>query len=238
MNIQETLQQLSYLRLPGMRHAIEQQLNSPKTFDLSFEERISLIVQNEIVGRENNKIKNLVKNAKFMITISADDLNYQNLDKSQISDILSLNWISKNNIIITGATGTGKTYLASAIGNQACRSKISTLYFKTSELIDKIISSKLDGSYAKLFAKLLKPELLIIDDFGLQKLDKIDNAILDIFDHRYYSKSNIFVGQLPTSKWHNLFSNPTIADALLDRIVSNAINVSLKGESLRKRKTN
>jgi len=233
----KTLNQLSDLKLLGMKQALEQQLESPKSFDLSFEERLSYMVQNEVTLKENNKIKRLTKNAKFMVTISADDLNYKNLDKSQISSILTLNWIGKNNLIITGSTGTGKTYLSSAIGTQACSNKISVLYIKTSHLINEIKLSKLDGSYTKLFNKFIKPELLIIDDFGMQKLDTVDNEILDIFDQRYYSKSNIFIGQLPPSKWHDLFTNPTIADALLDRITSNAIKIILKGESLRKKVT-
>ena len=233
----KTLNQLSDLKLLGMKQALEQQSESPKSFDLSFEERFSFIVQNEVTLKENNKIKRLTKNAKFMITISPDDLSYKNLDRSQISSILTLNWIGKGNLIISGPTGTGKTYLSSAIGTQACNNKMSVLYIKTSHLINEIKLSKLDGSYTKLFNKFIKPELLIIDDFGMQKLDTVDNEILDIFDQRYYSKSNIFIGQLPPSKWHDLFTNPTIADALLDRITSNAIKIILKGESLRKRVT-
>jgi len=239
--LQQTYQQLTNLRLSGMKEALKQQMEFPNNFDLAFEERISLIVSNEIVTRNSNRIKKLVKDAKFKVNAQPQDIIYDHgdrrIDKSKIAQILSCQWLEKNqNVIIDGPTGIGKTFLACAIGYQVCKNDHSVLYLKTANLINDLKVAKLDGSYRKLFAKLIKPKVIIFDEWGVAQIDgNVDKEILDLFDERYYSKSNIFAGQKPINCWKDIFTDPTIAEAVMDRVINNSYNLNLKGESLRKK---
>ncbi len=198
--IQKTYQQLTDLRLPGMRDALKQQMEFPNNFDLPFDERMSLIVSNEVITRTSNRINKLVKNAKFKVNAQPQDIIYdqneRKIDKSKVAQILSCQWLEKNqNVIIDGPTGIGKTFLACAIGYQICKNDHSVMYLKFANLINDIKMAKLDGSFKKLFAKLIKPKVIIFDEWGIAKIDSnVDKEILDIFDDIYYSKSNIFVG--------------------------------------------
>ena len=238
--LNKTLEQLSELKLPGMREALVQQLDNPHNFDISFEERIALMVQNEISNRESNRSKNLIKQANLRVQAHPSDIDYgsqRKLNKELLASILTCSWVKQHkNLIIDGATGTGKTWLSCCIGWQICNNHIPVYYTNINQLIDSIKVARIDGSFSKLYKKLIKPEVLIFDDWGLKKLDKeVSYDIFNIIDERYYDKSNIFVGQIPATNWHQLFYNATLAEAVIDRVITKSIFFNLRGDSMRKK---
>ncbi len=222
-----------------MAKSVEEQ-NTELYSGLTFEDRLNLLLDKEIAFRQDKQLRMLLLKAKLKYSsacIEETDFKAQRgLSKSQLIEFSSNDWIKKNrNIIITGPTGAGKTYLACALGNSACRGGVSSLYIRLPRLLSEMKVSRADGSYIKLLNKLSKVKLLIIDDWGIDLLDEMQRRdILEIFEDRHQLRSTIITAQVPVDKWHEVIGEPTIADAILDRIVHNAYQIKLTGESMRK----
>lgn len=239
----QTLNSLRTLKLIGMADALGQQLTQPATHDdLSFDERIALLVDREVTYRNNVKTNRLIKTAKLKQRALPEDIDYKHprdLKKSQLADLLSCQWIQQhNNVLLTGLTGCGKTWLACALGMQACRQGLSVRYFRSARLFADLSIAHGDGRYLRLIKQLAKVDLLILDDWGLEKLNLVQrNDLLEIMEDRHGSKSTLIAGQIPVNQWHKAIGDATLADAILDRLVHNAHKVNLKGESMRKAKS-
>ena len=236
-----TISKLQALRLNGMVKALEQQAKTTDVNKLSFEERLGMLVDNEIIDRENRKLTMLIKAANLKQAACLEDLDFdlkRGIDKAVITNLSLCQWIKEHhNVFITGSTGCGKTYLACAIANKVCQNGFSALYLKVSKLFSNLTIARQDGSYKQILAKLAKIKVLILDDFGLVK-PNYDNTqdLLEIIDDRYDTGSLIITSQLPSNEWYGVLENLTLADAILDRIIHRAYNLKLKGETKRKNK--
>lgn len=232
--------QLTQLKLSGIKSALEHQHEIPSTYqEMSFEERLSLLLDEELTQRENKRIARLLKQARFRLHAELEELDYRpgrGLEKSVIRNLASGQWLSrKQNILLTGATGCGKTYLACALGRHICRQGHSVYYFRLKNLLEECYQSHADGSYPKLLGKLAKSTLLIIDDWGLEPLAADQRSdLLEIIDQHYQKGSILLISQLPIEEWHRMIGDATHADAILDRLVHGSIKVNLVGESMRK----
>lgn len=235
-----TIEKMRTLRLTGMLNTWQQIQDSEKYAQLTLAEGLGLLIDGEYIYRHNKKQRRILNNAKLRFRDACvEDINYQHnrrLSRDIIKLIISCQWITKvENIILLGPTGIGKTYLACAFARQASRLNYSIKYFRLSKLIEQIKISHGNGSYSKLLSQLLKFNVLIIDDWGIEPLDgSICNTLLEIIDDRYGIGSVIMVSQLPVNLWHNYINNNTVADAILDRLINKAIKVALEGDSLRK----
>ncbi len=241
MNNNQTIERLRMMRLSSMASLHEQHLKDGRIDKMSADEYLSLLTDYQWEDRLNRKILRLIKLADFRQNASLADVDYlpqRNLDKSMFNRLGTLDFIvKKENIIITGASGTGKSYLAQALGYQACLMEYKARYTNTSRLLSELKLSKIDGTYLRELSKLRKVELLVLDDFGLQSFDNQSREILlDIIDERHEQTSTIVCSQIPVSVWYELIGEQTIADAILDRIVNSSHRIKLNGESLRKRK--
>ncbi len=237
-----TLDKLEALRFSGMVKALTEQMAVPDIEELSFEERLGLLVDREMTEREDRRLKTRLRQAKLRQTACVEDIDYRQprgLDKSLLLDLAGCQWIKRHlNIIITGPTGVGKTWIACALAQKACREGYRALYLRLPKLLQELPIAKGDGTYIKLLARLAKIDVLIIDDWGLSKLlGEQRRDLLEILEDRYDNRSTIVTSQLPLDKWHDIIGDPTLADAILDRLVHNAYKINLKGESMRKRKT-
>jgi DNA replication protein DnaC len=235
-----TLEKLQRLRLTGMAAAFEEQLNNPLT-DMDFESRLAILVEREALLRDNRKMKRRLQQAKFQQNACVEDIDYQHargLNKSQLLELAHCNWIRSHlNIIITGPTGCGKTYLACAIAHKACLEGFNSRYYRLPRLWEALKIAKADGTYSQWLMQLAKVDVLILDDWGLVVSDVTQRRdLLEILDDRYQQRSTIITSQLPTSHWHEHLNDETLADAILDRILHNAVSLSLNGESMRKHK--
>lgn len=234
------IEQLRSLRLSPFANALELQRQQPTTFnELGFEERLTLLLEHELIERENARVKRLRRQAKFRLDAPPEKLNYsieRGLIKSQIAPLISGSYLQlKQNILITGKTGCGKTYLACAFGEQGCRQQYRVRYYRLGRLLDALIAARVDGSYTQLMNQLSKVELLILDDWGLEKMNaRQASELLEVIEDRYQVNSTIIASQVPVKEWHQLISNPTIADALLDRLIHNSHKIDLDGDSQRK----
>ncbi len=240
---EQTLVKLCDMKLNGMADAFREQLQQPDIHELSFEDRFALLVDRHWAWKEDRRMKRLLSNAKLKVDACIEDIDYRTprgIDKSVVLRLAGCEWIrSAQNIIITGPTGVGKTYLASAFVNKACREGFAALYKRAPRLFQEITIARADGSYAKLMNKLAKAKVLIIDDFGLAPLSDMERReLLEVIEDRQGLTSTIIVSQVPVENWHENIGDPTIADAILDRLIHNAHKFNLRGESMRKRRTN
>jgi DNA replication protein DnaC len=236
---QETVEKLYAMKLNGIADAFKEQLLQPDMYDLPFEERFTLLVDRQWTWKEDRRMKRLLRNAKLKINGCIEDIDFRTprgIDKSVVLRLANCDWIkSAQNIIITGPTGVGKTYLACAIANRACRMGYSAFYIRVPRLFQELAMARGDGSYPKTMKKLLKANVLIIDDLGLAPMSATERRdLLEVVEDRHGLASTIVATQLPISNWHENIQDPTIADAILDRLIHNAHKINLKGESMRK----
>lgn len=238
-----TLDQLRALKLTGLADAYAQQLEQPATHELSFDERLALLVDREATYREDRRLRRLLRLARFKQAACVEDIDYKHrrgLDRSQMAALVTCDWVrARHNLHITGPSGCGKSWLAEALGNQACRQGLGARYERVSRLVEELRIARGDGSYGKRLAYLAKFDLLILDDFGLKPLAQTErHDLLEVIEDRHGSRSTLVTSQLPISSWHEYLAEPTVADALLDRLLNHAHRLELKGESLRKRAAN
>lgn len=239
MNNEQTIQKLKELHLGAMANLHHQYIRDNASANLTPDEYLALLTDHQWEDRQNKKIQRLLKQAKFKQQADLASIDYahsRNLDKNMFNRLATLDFIKrKENIIATGASGTGKSFLIQALGHQACLSEISTSYLNTARILKRLKLSKVDGTYLKELDKLVKVDLLILDDFGLQSFDNhAREALMDIVDDRYNKSSTIIATQIPVSAWYDVIGEGTIADAILDRIVSSSHRIDLVGDSLRK----
>lgn len=235
----QTLDKMKQMRLAGMARAFEQTLQTGKNEKYTPDEMVSHLVESEWDERYNRKLDRTVKMARFRYKSSIEQLTFDDgrLDRNQIIRLTTGDFIKRNeNIIITGSTGVGKSYLASAIGHLACSMGYRVLYQHSTKLFAKIKLAKADGTALKELLKIERQHVLLIDDFGIQPLDAQSRSVLlEIIEDRHGKGSTIITSQVPVSLWHEIIGEPTIADAILDRIVHDAHRIEINGESMRKR---
>jgi len=242
MLVHPIVDKLQSLRFLGMRSAFEEQMQTADIDQLNFEERMGLLVDREMTERENRRFKTRLTKAKLRQQACVEDVDFRHkrgLDKSLFMQLADGQWIKQAlNALIIGPTGVGKTYLACALADKACQQGHSTLYFRLPRLLQDLGIAKADGRYDKILKTLSKTRLLIVDDWGLKPLVKDQSHdLLEILEDRHGLRSTIVTSQLPVDHWHEIIGHPTIADAILDRLIHNAYRINLKGESMRKNKT-
>lgn len=241
MNNNQTVQQLNQLKLHGMASSYQAQLEIPLHQQMEAHELIAHLAQSELLTRTNERTAYYLKLAKLKLNALPESIECsatRNITKQQLNTLLQGQYIQSGEpVLITGPTGSGKSYLACALAYQACILGYRTVYFNMNRFIEKIISAKLDGSYLKQLNHFERTPLIIFDDFGIQPLDQHSKlALLQILEDRYAKKSIIITSQLPVAKWYEFINEPTIADAIMDRLTAKAHRIELKGESLRKKK--
>jgi len=240
MMLEMTLGKLNQLKLSGMVEALTEQTQSAIYTGLSFEERLGMLVDREMTLRDNRRLTNLLRGARLRYASACpEEIDFRTprgLTKDVVLSLMQNGWVKgKQNVIITGPTGSGKTFIACALANSACRNGYSAHYLRLPRLLQELHIARGDGSYGTLLTRLAKYAILIIDDWGLAKFnDKERRDILEVLEDRHGITSTIIASQIPTDKWHDAIGDPTIADAVLDRLVHNAHLIAMKGESMRK----
>ena len=235
-------EKLEQLRFYGMLKALEEQMQMPDIKQLGFEERLGLLVDREMTERENRRLKTRLRKAKLRQNACVEDVNFRHprkLDKTLFMNLADGRWLKEhNNVLLIGPTGVGKTYLACALAQKACRLGYSVLYFRLPRLLHELSIAKADGRYDKLLTGIGRIDLLVLDDWGLYKFVKEQrHDLLEILEDRHGRRSTLVTSQLPVKHWHEIIADPTLADAILDRLVHNAYKLVLAGESMRKKQS-
>ena len=243
MLIQPLLDKLTLLRLPAFRRGLEEQLTSSKYADLSFEERLATLVDLEFVHRDNNRLRRRLNKAQLHLPATIEDFEFsaaRGVDKNLVLELSQGAWITNHlNTIVSGPTGAGKTFLGCALGHAACRADYTVQYFRLPRFLQELKMAHADGSYPKLLKSLARCQLIIFDDWMRDALSLVQSqALLDILDDRYRRSSTMVISQVPVSSWFDRIPDPTIGDAIMDRLVNNAYRLELSGESQRKLRRN
>jgi len=237
---EQTLDKLYLMKLLGMAEGFKEQLQQPSSHGLSFDERFGMLVDRQWIWKENKRLKQLLKEAKLKLQASVEDIDYKTprgIEKSVMMNLISCNWIRNHqNLLISGPTGVGKTFLACAVAQKACREGFRTLYLRSPQFFYQIALARADGSYGTLMKRLSKAHLLVLDDLALTPLNDTERRdLLEVTEERQGSSSTLITSQLPIENWHDYIGDPTIADAILDRLIHNAHRIQLKGGSMRKK---
>jgi DNA replication protein DnaC len=243
MLLHPTLEKLTTLRFTGMAAALDEQMQMNSLDDMGFEERLGLLLDREIADRQTRRMNTRLRKARLRQDSCIEDIDFRHprgLDKSLVMRLAGCDWIkAHNNLIITGPTGVGKTYLACAFAQKACREGYNTIYMRISKLFEDLSLSKGDGRYLKLLSSFAKADLLVLDDYGLEQLGREQrHDLLEILEDRHGLKSTLVTSQLPVENWHEQIGDPTLADAILDRLVHSAHKIKLNGGSMRKKNAN
>ncbi len=236
MLLQPLLDKLTQLHLPAFRRGIEEQLNNSKFAELSFEERLSLLVDLEVLQRDNGRLRRRLKKAHFHLEATLEDFDFtppRGIDRHRVLELSHSAWITNHlNTIISGPTGAGKTFLGCALGHSACRADFTVRYFRTPRFLQELKLAHADGSYPNLLVALARFDLIIFDDWMRDPLSLVQSQdLLDILDDRYGHSSTMVITQIPVEAWHERIPDPTLADAILDRLVNNSYRLQLSGES-------
>jgi len=235
----QTAEKLRSMKLPAMAAEYLRQAELPDMAALSFEERVGMMADAEWFAKDSSRIKKLIQDAKLRVSAACfADVDYRptrKLDRAYVARLSDFMWVREaKNLIMTGATGTGKTWLACAFGVEACRKGLRVAYYRVNRLLNEMAAASNTGGLEKLLVKLKKIDLLILDDWGLTTLNPLEGRLLlEVFEDRYGERSTIIAAQLPVSNWHGLFEDSTVADAVLDRVVHNSHRFELQGRSMR-----
>jgi DNA replication protein DnaC len=241
MLMQATLQNLRSLKLSGMARELESQMHLPEMLNLNFEERLGMIVDAQLNERDTRRLRARIKNANIPEAACIEDIDWQTprkLDRSIFLSLATLQWCRlRRNLLIIGPTGIGKSYLACALAQKACRDGLTVRHERAGPLFKSLGQARVSGDYFNKLAAIAKTDLLIVDDFGLRTLNEEARLdLLEIMEVRYEKRSTLITSQFSSEHWHRTIGDPTIADAILDRLVHNAHTLELDGESIRKKK--
>jgi len=239
MLIHPTIEKLNSMRLAGMAKGLRAQQENPEIYNLPFEDRLALLVDAELMERENRQLTARLKGAKLRENAALEDLDARpsrGIDRALLASLATCQWVRRrHNLLITGATGAGKTWLSCALSHTACRQGMTAVYHRLPALMQDLELARHDGRYKRLMRALAKAELLVLDDLGIAPLPVTQlRDLLEIIDERYQKRSTLITSQLPVASWHEALGDPTLADAILDRVVHNAYKIELDGDSMRK----
>jgi DNA replication protein DnaC len=241
MLIEETIQKLIAMRMPTMAQAIREVLQTAPSNQMSFEDKLGLVVDREWTDRDNRRVARRIKDARLAASASLEAVDCdpaRGLDKALVRQLMSCQWAKqKQNIIITGATGTGKSFFASALAEAACRAGMRALFVRVPRIVEELAIARVSGTYASTLAKISRIEVVVLDDFLLTPMKDAERRdLLEVLEDRYGRASTVITSQMPTKTWHDSLNDPTIADAICDRVLHNAHLVDLAGQSMRKKK--